>query len=205
MLNALAASPATRTDQRVAPLRVLLREATQEVHERLHRHEGFAAVQNSTIDIAAYRRLLRRLYGFYVPFETAAAVDPIRSGWLREDLRTLEIDRPTLRATLLCDEIPGLASAERRLGALYVVEGSALGGRGLARGLDGLLGRDVTDGRRFFTGRGAGTGEAWRRYLAQLSAASDAASARTRVVSAALETFEVFETWLSGWSSPSHG
>lgn len=192
-------------DISVAPFRWVLRQATQDVHQRLHRHDGFAAIQNTTIDIASYRRLLVRLYGFYVPFEAAADIGCDRSAWLEDDLRALGVDQRGFGTTPMCNDIPCLKSADARLGALYVIEGSALGGRDLSRNLDQLLGPEAINGRRFFLGRGHGTGEAWRRYLAQLSTSSAEPEARSKITRAALETFAVFEKWLSGWSAATNG
>ncbi len=185
-------------------LRLLLRAATQEVHDRLHRHAGFAAIQDATIQSADYQRLLARLYGFYLPFEAAAGIGAERSTWLAADLAALGAPRP-LAALPRCPHLPWLASAHSRLGARYVVEGSALGGRELARSLDRLLGTDAMAGRRFFVGRGSGTGEAWRDYLAQLSAAPPEPAARAEIISGAVATFAAFEDWLDGWSSLPNG
>jgi heme oxygenase len=182
----------------------LLRAATRDVHNRLHGHAGFVAIQDATIDHADYQRLISRLYGFYLPFEVAAAISPDRSRWLLDDLEAVGLMRPLLNLPM-CSHVPCLDSAHFRLGALYVVEGSALGGRELARGLDRLLGKDVARGRQFFLGRGAKTGDAWRDYLAQLSAAPPEASARAEVIRGAVETFTAFEHWLNGWSGLSHG
>ena len=194
-------SPASDATAAAAPFRWILRDATHDVHQRLHRHAGFAAIQDATIDLASYRRLLTRLYGFYVPFEGAAAVGRDRSVWLQDDLRALGADPNALRASAMCDDMPCLNTAAARLGALYVVEGSALGGRELHRNLDHLLGAQAIDGRRFFLGRGSGTGEAWRRYLSELSAGSNDPMARAAIIGAALRTFTVFERWMSGWST----
>ena len=114
------------------------------------------------------------------------------------------MERP-LHTLPRCPHVPSLDSAPLRLGALYVAEGSALGGRNLAGGLDRLLGKEVAEGRRFFVGRSAGTGEAWRGYLAQLSAAPSEPSARAEVIKGAVETFAAFEYWLNGWSTLAHG
>jgi len=144
---------------------------------------------------------LLRLYEFYIPFEVAAQIEPDRSRRLAEDLISLTPGGGAFSPSLATAEIPRLDTEERRLGALYVVEGAALGGRQLARNLDRLLGAQAVDGRRFFTGRGDGTGDGWRDYLARLSAASDAPRARAEVTEAAVEIFTIFEQWLAGWSA----
>jgi heme oxygenase len=184
-------------------LRWALRAATQDVHDRLHRHAAFAAIQDATIGLADYQDLLVRLYGFYLPFEAAMGIAPDRSNWLAGDLVALNSNR-VLHAAPMCRHVPRLDSLYFRLGALYVAEGSALGGRELAHCLDPLLGKGGTEGRHFFIGRGAGTGEAWRSYLAQLSAAPPEPSARAEIIKGAVETFAAFEHWLNGWSTSPH-
>lgn len=87
------------------------------------------------------------------------------------------------------------------LGALYVVEGSGLGGATLARRLEGLVGHGVLDGRRFFSGHGSRTGDAWRAYLLRLSNASPASEVRATIVATALATFALFEQWIAGWEN----
>ena len=171
-----------------------LRHATQDAHQRLHLHPGFAAIQNETIALPAYRALLLRLYGFYLPFEAATEIGTERSRWLREDIEAVSPGGvpPTVP---LCPSLPLLDTAERRLGALYMVEGSALGGRGLARHLERLFGPGTRAGRCFFLGRGAATGEAWTAFLARLAAAGHGGE----IVAAAVEIFTVFEAWLGGW------
>jgi heme oxygenase len=193
----------TATGQEIPSLRQELRATTQDVHDRLHRHVGFAAIQDGTVSLEDYRTLIVRLHGFYVPFEAAAAIEPDRSDWLADDLKALGVTRPS-PGVAECGHIPCLDSAHLRLGAQYMAEGSALGGRDLARGLDRLLGTGVVDGRRFFTGRGAGTGEAWRGYLARLSAAAPDPSARPQIIRGAVKTFDAFEQWLNGWSTSLH-
>ena len=173
---------------------------TNAVHMRLHAHPGFAAVQTETIDRAGYTALLVRLHGFHRPFEIIAGLPPVRSSRLACDLADLGIDAERLGRLSHCQNIPALRTPGDILGARYVVEGSALGGRGLARHLDALLGTGVIAGRRFFSGSGAGTGAAWRAYLAQLAGVSGDAAARRRIVGAAAATFAAFEAWLQDWN-----
>lgn len=192
--------PSRSTCPPASDLRECLRAATSEVHERLHRHPGLAAVQSGTIGKAAYTALLRRLLGFHQPFEMMANLAPDRTVWLEHDLIDLGVDPSSLAALPRTWAFPAKASADYLLGARYVVEGSALGGRGLARQLDGLLGTGVTEGRRFFTGHGAETGAVWRAYLDQLSSARAGSSAQAAIVAGANQTFAIFEQWLEGWN-----
>jgi heme oxygenase (biliverdin-IX-beta and delta-forming) len=179
-------------------LRHALRCATAGVHARLHLHAGLAAVAAERIDIGRYRRLLLRLYGFYLPFEQAAGLEPTRSGWLASDLVALALPewRPS---AAICAGLPRLDSPMAVLGAMYVVEGSALGGRGLAQHLTGLLGDGSLAGRRFFASDGADTGRAWRAYIDRLDTVTEHDWAV--VIDAAIATFGCFETWMDGWEA----
>jgi heme oxygenase len=179
-----------------------LQIATHDVHERLHAHPGFAAVLNGTIDRDDYARLLCRLYGFYQPFEIAAQVDPVRTAWLDLDLAAFGISESQRSELPRCSELPDFAKPDAVLGALYVVEGAALGGVALARGLDALLGAGNREGRRFFRGHEAQTGALWRDYLLRLSMASDEPADRATIFLTANATFALFEGWLNGWNDP---
>jgi heme oxygenase len=184
-------------------IRQALQAATNDVHERLHCHPGLAAVKDQTITRENYARLLGRLYGFYTAFEAAAGLAPTRSEWLKIDLTVLGVSPLQQSKLPLCSGLPDLATPEALLGALYVVEGSALGGIALARCLEGMVGEGNLDGRRFFSGRLAETGAAWRAYLQRLSAASGASKDRATMIFTANATFAAFERWLDGWNEPS--
>jgi heme oxygenase len=180
-------------------LHSLLRAETAAAHARLHQHSGFAAAAAGRIDRPGYQRLLLRLYGFYLALEAAAGIEPLRSGWLASDLAVLSTPQVRFAATGCCTMLPALDSPAALLGAMYVVEGSALGGRGLARSLQPLLGGDTLAGRRFFASDGADTGRAWRAFLARLTAVQ--AISRPVVIGAAVATFCSFETWMADWES----
>ena len=181
-------------------LRDVLRSATSTPHERLHQHEGLAAVAAGTINRPSYTALLGRLYGSHHSFELAAPTIPERTQWLEIDLATLGVDAAMLARLPRCTVFPAITSPDYLLGASYVVEGSSLGGRGLARQLDGLLGTGTIAGRRFFNGNGAETGAVWREYLSRLSGASTATASRAKIVAGAVATFTIFEQWLEGWN-----
>lgn len=178
-----------------------LRSTTREVHERLHGHRGLAAVKAGTIARAEYVALLSRLYGFHRAFEAAVGGNAQRTDWLKADLAAFGVDRDACSALPCSRAFPQNAPPHYLLGAHYVVEGSALGGRGLARQLDALLGAGVIAGRSFFTGHGPITGIVWRDFLARLSAVPNEPSARATVVEGATATFAIFEQWLEGWDT----
>jgi heme oxygenase len=196
-------------------IRARLRSSTAAAHERLHGHRGFAAVAAGTISLGRYRLLLARLLGFHSAFERAlsqfnrqsdagvAFEARARSRLLEADLAALGVDRAAVRALPQCATLLPPRSVAEFLGALYVIEGSTLGGLHLARALGPLLGADTADGRAFFLGYGDQHSAMWRSFLDRLNncAANEADAAA--VVDGATRTFCDFESWMEGWDAPS--
>lgn len=87
-----------------------------------------------------------------------------RGAWAEQDLRALGSPR---LAPLRCPDLP-LACPSAALGSLYVLEGSALGGRVIARQLHERLGITPASGGRYFGGRGEDTGRIWRECCQHL-------------------------------------
>lgn len=89
-----------------------------------------------------------------------------RGPWAAQDLKALGAPRlPRAPAPDIALDSPAQA-----LGSLYVIEGSALGGKIIARHLHAALGLDEATGARFFSGRGEHTGRVWREYGQWLAA-----------------------------------
>jgi heme oxygenase len=76
------------------------------------------------------------------------------------------------------------------LGCLYVMEGSTLGGRYLARHVESALHLAPGQGNAYFQGHGDQTGAMWRQVTAQLEAVPEEQS--DRVIAAAKRTFRAF-------------
>jgi len=182
-------------------IRAAVRDATREVHERLHGHPGFRAVAEGAVSRPDYQMLLGRLHGFHVAMERAARWNGWRSASLRDDLAWLGASLSEIEALPVLTGLSDVGSPERRAGALYVVEGSALGGRVLAQALRPLLGEGPA-GRSFFLGVDGPPG-AWRACLEQMEQLALCPAARQEIIDAARATFSAFETWLAGWR-PGH-
>lgn len=197
-----APSRAVRRSGQGSGIRAGVRDATREVHERLHGHPGFRAVTRGAISRPGYRMLLERLHGFHVAMEREARWEGWRSASLRDDLDWLGASLPEIEALPVLTGLPDLGTPERRVGALYVVEGSALGGRVLAQALRPLLGEGPA-GRSFFLGVGGPPG-AWRACQEQMEQLTTSPAARQEIIDAARATFSAFEAWLAGWR-PGHG
>jgi heme oxygenase len=79
------------------------------------------------------------------------------------------------------------------LGALYVLEGSTLGGKMILADISGRLGASIAGATRFFEGHGAHAGAMWLAFRKALdSYANDNAAMADRIVDGATKTFQLF-------------
>jgi heme oxygenase len=180
-----------------------LRAATEAAHLRLHAIPVFEALAEGRITRAAYADLLRRKLGFHAALEARLAEVPGLDGFgidlaarrrthlLRDDMAWLGAEPDAPWAPL-----PSFGSSAAALGGLYVAEGSTLGGRQLARALDGVLPPGL-DGRRFLLGHGERHGEMWRSCCAAIEGCGMVPTARAEMIQGALATFAAFEAWFT--------
>lgn len=146
-----------------------LRHETREVHEAL---ENQLALTNPQLTLEQYRETLERFYAFYRPFETDV-MPRLTPEWsaLFEDRRKL----PALISDLefvgsinshlfVCPDFPDYSNLLQILGALYVIEGSTLGGQMIARHVREVLGLSENEGLQFFSSYGAEVGPKWKTF-----------------------------------------
>lgn len=185
-----------------------LREATRPMHEAVERELDWER-RVETID--GYRSLLARLYGFHAAWEPEAAAliadeaffGPRRKAHLlAADLACLGLSRSSIGALPKpCGLRVPMATRAEALGAMYVLEGSTLGGQLIARRVSAVLGLRPGAGCSYYCAYGPAVGTMWREFRACLLAASsptaDYAMART-----AQRTFERLRSWLTALPSP---
>jgi heme oxygenase len=142
-----------------------LRRATRDLHKKL---EDDLDVVGELSSEPARSRLLTRYHAFH------GGADAILSRWISgtaglEDLSRavrLRLDRSLVtRLSPPSDQVslPTVESREEALGVLYVVEGSALGGKLILRQL-AARGADVSE-LGFLDPHGEQAGPVWRRFL----------------------------------------
>lgn len=153
-----------------------------------------------------YIEMLKRMYGFYSAWEEAA------SGWftgeqeaffaarkkaelLEDDLRVLTGGDIDLQDLPRCQELPITECFAEVLGALYVLEGSTLGGQYIARHLQQKLGVTPESGSRFFASYGHQVGSMWRETQGFLT--THGHGHEDDVVTAAAQTFERLQRWMT--------
>ena len=183
-----------------------LREETRDLHDAIERGLDW---ERRVATPAGYRALLARWYGFHATFEPAAAAvfaDAAAEGFfgprrklhlLRRDLFHLGLTAGEVDALPMCGPPMPIAARAEALGALYVLEGSTLGGQIVARHVERTLGLDPRGGGcAYYASYGRnGIGPMWRAFQGEVAAQSSPAT-DDALVRAARWTFDRLRGWL---------
>ena len=157
----------------VAVLHQYLREATKSTHRELDHHPLMAPLVRDGLDRAHYGNALAALYGVYDPLE-AQLYDLIQQLGLdfahaaRFRLPALKADLAVLARSPITTVIafPPATDVLQLVGMLYTLEGSAMGGLAIARGIAGQRNSASCDAlpTRFFSGDGELASERWQAF-----------------------------------------
>ncbi|MGN7454595.1 biliverdin-producing heme oxygenase [Paenibacillus pasadenensis] len=184
-----------------------LRGQTAEEHERMEENRYARAIMEGTLDPAGYRRYLELFYGFIQPAEERIYPDAEleslgleaavrqKAPLLESDLEKLGLSREELGAIPRCAELPDLSDPARKLGYLYVLEGSTLGGQIISRKLAASLGLDEERGLAYFRAYGDDTRSRWLEMRSIIE--QGAAGREEETIAAAKETFALLERWVA--------
>ncbi|HVW86266.1 MAG TPA: biliverdin-producing heme oxygenase [Bryobacteraceae bacterium] len=174
-----------------------LKEETQEHHRKI---EAELSLMQPEFSLTDYRHLLRRFYGFYLPWERAVSeVSPNllarrRKTWkLVDDLEYLGCSREQISRIPHCDALPPLDTYERILGSMYVLEGATLGGQILAPYFEKKFNL-ADDGAEFFSGYGRRTATMWKEFRAMIE--REAVGSHDEIVTSAVATFQSMRVWM---------
>ena len=176
-----------------------LRNETRRDHEEV---EELLPLMRHDLERDQYAAVLFRLLGFVeawertVRFRIPDALEP----WVAER------DRAALLKQDLCDlgitntdvshlELPGFDNLAEFMGAMYVVEGSRLGGQLIARHVEAVLGLGHGVGSRFFRGFGDETGSRWREFL-QVLEQQVSEQETSSAIRGAKKMFGAFGRWM---------
>ncbi len=183
-----------------------LRAETRAAHEAI---EHDLAWETRVATRVGYRALLARFWGFHAVLEPAlgetldepAFFEPRRRlAHLVADLRFLGLDDAAIQA-LPRPRLALPSDRDEAFGALYVLEGSTLGGQVIAKHIGRQLGLSTEDGCRYYAAHGRDTGAMWKAFRLRL--AEEAARGRADViVASATATFDAMRHWLCAASVP---
>ena len=189
-----------------------LREETRAEHEAT---EAAMPLTEPGLTLAGYTDVLRLLLSVLRGWElwaseaAPAAVRPLlaarrRSHWLEQDLEVLgaakvslafPVDAPIDWSAVVMNNFATSVDTPDEgeaafLGAFYVMEGSTLGGRFIAKHVERVLKLEPGQGDAYFRGHGEGTGSLWKETTAAIAAVPE--DQAEIVIGAARRTFQAF-------------
>lgn len=193
-----------------------LRLGTRDAHARIEQVPAFARLLAEDLTGDEYIAILQRLHAFHGQIEpaiqaaladwpeAAAMLDGTRPCLLAEDLAWFGAPRQS------APPLPVLDNQPAALGALYVIEGSALGARVIARHLLNSIGVSPGMGGSFFCRQDAEVARRRWQHLVMLLGACDfnvdtshpSQAWEARMVEAARETFACLERWIRTIRTP---
>ncbi len=155
----------------------------------------------SVQSIYDYAALLLVFYGFFKPVYDSidAFIDTSylpdyqsrrKPEWILNDLNDLEV-KYTIQ---FCKRVPIINNNAAAFGALYVLEGSTLGGMIIKKMITDKLHLD--EGLTFFGGYGKQTRERWNVFINSLNTLNEKNVAGEMVIQTAAATFTLFKEWL---------
>jgi heme oxygenase len=181
------------------PFSGVVKEATQENHKETEKL--LLPRLNSIKSKQDYAAILRMFYGYFFPLENIiqASITPLQLHDIAERrnagtiLRDLASIQEAASGIMLCENLPAISSAAQAFGALYVMEGSTLGGKIIARMLLKNAAFPVPeDALHFFSGYRDDTGPKWKAFLEALNKQT----AIEEITTSANETFFYLKSWM---------
>jgi heme oxygenase len=171
-----------------------IKEATKTGHQELEKKvvQKLKAIRGNR----DYADLLRYFYAYFSQVEKSIApfiTDELladhserrNSSYIKNDIEALGATVDDLPLVT----VPEIHSSLQALGALYVMEGSIMGGSIIVQ----MLAKDgITEGVTFFSGYGAATGQMWAAFIAVMNAAANTPEEQMLVIECANATFNNF-------------
>ena len=185
-----------------------LREETKNEHASTEK--AMMPLLKGSRDKASYSRLLCAMYTYLKPVEDAifrkldATFLPDQAS--RRNMDAMAADLQALGsadcAQEMSTDVPEIATAAQAFGALYVLEGSTMGGQIVGQIIRKNMPEDLHH-TRYFDSYGDQTRAMWGRFIASMNAYGEAhPAAHEEVLSAARETFSLFEKHLKAVHQP---
>ncbi|WP_454804142.1 biliverdin-producing heme oxygenase [Mucilaginibacter phyllosphaerae] len=150
-----------------------------------------------------YANLLKLFYGYFGGLETRInevidtnllpdSTERRKTQAIADDIKALGGEAPD---TATGDDLPTINIHLEALGALYVIEGSTLGGKIISKMMQQQLG--LVTGFSFFAGYGEKTEQMWDVFKQALNRQAENPEQEAVVIAAANQTFLKFGEWFN--------
>ena len=182
-----------------------LRAFTADCHKQLEQNSLSLALLSDAVNENIYSTYLARLYSFVKGFEQYVYPalsnhflninDRKKAQFIEEDVKALciAIDKGTLlEEAFFSNTYPDVYMAA---GALYVLEGSTLGGQIIVKHLQKAMPAGFVNAA-YFSGYQQKTGSKWKEFLQQLTALPQSTQEEHQIIAGAITTFKIIDALL---------
>lgn len=179
-----------------------LRESTSDIHQLLEQtpvSKKLLHPEAGKHDLTAYLVRLFPVVSFVEQFHYAVLTGWVpdlskryRAHLLENDLALLSGKPESLQITLPASTENRAAAVPEALGAMYVMEGSSLGGRVILKALKQSMGVDKSSGAAYFAGYEDQTGPMWHTFLEALTTYESDYGYGAAIIESAVKTFNLF-------------
>jgi heme oxygenase len=186
-----------------------LKNDTLDSHKQLEKTSSLKRIFCNDFSIEEYADLTAFFFGFFssiepliynnLPTESDCVLQHRRkTALLQQDLINLGLDEQAIACLPVCKDVPSLNSFAQRMGALYVLEGSTLGGRMISKHLKNHFGDSILPVLNFYGCYGESSPVEWQNFSKFMSECFDNENTDTdkTVIDAAIETFSSLYQWL---------
>lgn len=170
-----------------------IKEATKQPHQELEKVvvQKLKAIRSET----DYVDFLSNFYAYFSslekafqPFITPDIIPDYHtrrtSAYLKQDIEELGGNVNGLQAI-----VPEINNKQEAIGALYVMEGSIMGGSAIVKMLEKT---GITKGVSFFSGYGAETGQKWGLFVGIMNRIAQTEEEQALAIESARQTFSLF-------------
>ena len=170
-----------------------IKEATKQPHQELEKVvvQKLKAIRSE----ADYIEFLSSFYAYFSSLEKAfkpfITSDVLPDYHTRRTSAYLKKDIEELGGTVaeLSAVVPTITNTQEAIGALYVMEGSIMGGSAIVKILEKA---GITRGVSFFSGYGAETGQKWGAFTSIMNRVAQTEEEQNQAIETAKETFSLF-------------
>jgi heme oxygenase len=188
-----------------------IKQATSMHHDQIEKNTLTKAIIQNTITQDQYTLLLSKFYGFHKACEPLLSADNVWQGYqfnieqrrktllIAKDLKFLGFNEAQIAQLKTCSKIPQLKTAAQKIGFLYVIEGSTLGGQVLGRQLKQSLGFEANQGASYFNSYGKeNLRDMWMGFQnLMVDFTTQNLGKEEEIITSAQETFQKLDEWLA--------